>query len=103
MHRLVARFRQIDDRQAPKAETAALLVENQFSSIVRPAMRHHIAHRSQQLAPDIAARCSVFPNSADAAHDEICSAVSEHGEVETGSFAQLYSYNPDATATGSVT
>jgi hypothetical protein len=67
-HRLVSGFRQIDDRQATKAKPAPIFVKEQLTSIVRPAMRHHVAHPLNQRALDIAARGSVFPNSTNAAH-----------------------------------
>src|SRR5713226_9348106 len=67
----MARLRQIDDRQTAKPKASARFVKNQFARIVRTTMRHYIAHRSQQLALDVAARCSVFPNSADSTHFQI--------------------------------
>ena len=69
MHRLMARFGQIDDRQTSKAETASGFIKDEFARIVRSAVSHYIAHRSEQPRRDIAARCAVLPDSADSAHD----------------------------------
>src|SRR5260370_16401644 len=60
--------RQNDDRKPAKTKTAARVVKDQLAGIVRAAMRHHVAHRSDQRALDIPLRRSVFPDSADAAH-----------------------------------
>src|SRR5436853_888979 len=68
MHRLMPGWRKIDDRQTSKSKAAPRVVENQFASVIRTAMRHRVAHRHEQVAPNIAARRTVFPESANAAH-----------------------------------
>src|SRR5438552_9166745 len=68
MHRLVAGFREIDDRQTAKPETAATLVKDQLTSVIRSTVYHHIAHSLDQRALDAACRRSVLPDSTDATH-----------------------------------
>src|SRR5712692_1908309 len=68
MHWLMTSLRQIDDRQPPKSKTAAPVIKDQFAGIVRSAVGHHVAHPLNQRALDATLGCSVFPNSADAAH-----------------------------------
>src|SRR6185436_7307499 len=67
-HWLVPRFRQIDDGQSPKAKATATVVKDKRAGVVRPTMRHHIAHALNQRAVDIAARRRIFPDSANTTH-----------------------------------
>src|SRR6266404_7254128 len=68
MHRLVASFRQIDDRQPAKAQTAASPVKDQLTRVIRPTVYHHVAHSLDERALDATFGRSVLPDSADAAH-----------------------------------
>src|SRR5436305_1454249 len=46
-----------------------MLVENQIAGVIGAAMRHHVAHRHDQVEIDLALARAIFPYSADAAHD----------------------------------
>src|SRR5262245_2457175 len=99
MHRLVSGFTKIHNRETAKAKSAARIVKDQVSRIVRSAMRHHVAHAFDQRALNITARCSVFPNSADPAHVVISDCV----RTRSGSDGIAHSsrfYDPVATAPG---
>ena len=51
-----------------KSETPA--IEELRARVIRPAMRHLVAHTLDERQVHIAARRSVFPDSADAAHKD---------------------------------
>ena len=61
-------FGQINDRKTAKSKSTAAIVEKQFTGIVRATMRHHVAHALDERQLNIAARRSVFPDSANTTH-----------------------------------
>src|SRR5664279_3076372 len=67
-HRLMARRREIDDRQSSKAEAATAIIENMGAGVIRPTMRHCVAHRFDQRQFDASLARSIFPNSDNSAH-----------------------------------
>jgi hypothetical protein len=68
MHWLMTRCRKIDNRETPETESPAAVVENQLAGVIRAAVRHHIAHRSDQRWFDIAMHRSILPDSTDTTH-----------------------------------
>ncbi len=67
-HRLMAGGREVDDREAAEAETQTAAVEEFRAHVVRPAVRHPVAHLLDYAKLDAPLRRPVLPDSADAAH-----------------------------------
>src|SRR5215207_4865499 len=68
VHWLMSSGGKIDDRETSKAEPAAMLVEDQFSCIVRATMGHLITHAREQRGLNRSLACTILPNSANSAH-----------------------------------
>src|SRR5947209_13859395 len=68
-HRLVARAREVNDRESPEAEAETPAVEQARARVVRPAVRHRVAQALDGRALHAPLRRPVLPDSADAAHN----------------------------------
>src|SRR4051812_22680889 len=67
-HWLMSCRRQIDDREPAKTNSAAAVIENMSSRVVRPAMRHRVAHSFDEGNCDTPFARSILPNSDNSAH-----------------------------------
>src|ERR1051326_1706919 len=66
LHRVT---REVNDREAAEAQAQTPFVEQFRARVVRPAVRHLVAHTLDRRALDAPRRRTVLPDSADAAHE----------------------------------
>jgi hypothetical protein len=71
-HRVVARRGEIDDGEPSVAEAQPPAVEQLRARVVRPAVRHPVAHPFDERQFDPSLARTVLPDTADAAHERSC-------------------------------